>query len=143
MRMSLDIIKPVPVLNCVACDKELAVTQIKLNSSVAILLCETCLYELERLFYRRVSADLDAIENFGHNSKYSEVVIKLTFCRFEGQGNAIDYTIEATEENGNSIHIDSDIMQELPLGFVISEIAKTVSDEKRTLNGMDKGRMAQ
>jgi len=40
-----------PIINCVACEKELAFARIKLNSKVAIPLCSSCLYELARTFW--------------------------------------------------------------------------------------------
>ena len=53
MRMKIEIIESVPILNCHACDTKLAVTRIVFSEKIAILLCKTCLYEVERLFYRQ------------------------------------------------------------------------------------------
>ena len=49
--MKIEIIEPNHILSCVACKGRLAVTRIVLNEKVAILLCKTCLTELERTFW--------------------------------------------------------------------------------------------
>lgn len=50
-RMKIEIIAPVPIINCVACETRLAVTRVILNKKVGVLLCETCLTELQRTFW--------------------------------------------------------------------------------------------
>jgi hypothetical protein len=49
--MKIEIIESVPIISCHACNTALAVTRILLNKKVAVLLCESCLYELERTFW--------------------------------------------------------------------------------------------
>jgi len=51
-RMRIEIIESTPILSCHACDTNLAVTRLVLGKKIAILLCESCLYELERIFIR-------------------------------------------------------------------------------------------
>ena len=69
----------------------------------------------------KIEQALKIIETFGHFSKYSQVDVKLTFGG-DSFRNSIDYSIDAFDEWGNSVHIASDIVHG-DINLAIIEIA--------------------
>jgi len=82
---------------------------------------------------KSINEALTSIEKFGHFSEYSQVDIKLTFSG-ESFRNSIDFSIEAFDEWGNSVHIGSDIIHG-DIQTTILEIARILKIKKAQPEG--------